>query len=497
MEESMLEEIVRHYEEEIKGKAAEWISRLKGDWTYEDVEGEVLSWSRALCTGILGVLLEEVLGDKEVLGVVRRLGGQLGYRLVNYSEVEVRLGSGGKVRVRSPYFVKASPKRGRKKPGPNGRGCHLLLELLGFVGRCSSGFVSEVVKMALLCPSLEVAREVLSGRGILIDEKALRRLCGLLGEVGVLHRGESSLEEGEDVSGKTVVVGIDGGRLRTRRKKRGRRRKGLKRTGFSTPWREPKLFTIYVLDAQGRVDKTFRPVHDATLEDADGVFRLLATYLQQLRIQEAARVIFVGDGADWIWNRVSPLVRELSLGCVEVFEVVDYFHAASHLWGLVELRGDLSTKERKRLYKQWKRLLWEGDVEGLKHEVTRGTRGKGRKELLEALTYFQTHAARMQYAQFKARGIPQGSGCVESAMRRVINLRLKAPGTFWTPSMAEYFLFLRSCLICGRWTIFLHHVAARRRPQVSVVRGTGSSSVSTSQNEESNFRYPKTGTYDI
>lgn len=490
----MLEEIVRHYEEEIKGKAGGWVARLKGDWAYEEVEREVLSWSSALCTGILGVLLEEVLGDKEVLRVARRLGGQLGYGLVSYSEVEVRVGSGGKVRVRSPYFVKASSKRGRKKPGPNGRGCHFLLELLGFVGRCSSVFVSEVVQMALLCPSLEVAQEVLSSRGIAIDEKAIGRLCRLLGQLGVEHRGECSLEVGEDLSGKTVVVGIDGGRLRTRRNKRGRRRKGLKRTGFSTPWREPKLFTIYVLDARGRVDKTFRPVHDATLGDADAVFGLLAKYLRELRIQEAARVIFVGDGAEWIWNRVSPLVRELGLACVEVFEVVDYFHAASHLWELVEMRGDLSTKERKRLYVAWKRLLWEGDVEGLNKEVPGGTRGKVKKKLLEGLEYFQTHVSRMQYAHFKAKGVPQGSGCVESAIRRVINLRLKAPGTFWTPSMAEYFLFLRSCLICGRWTIFLQKVAARRRPQL---QGTQRSARPTPQNEETNFRYLKTGTYDI
>jgi hypothetical protein len=492
----MLEEIVRHWEEEIKGKASEWIARLMEDWAYEDVEREVLSFGREVCSGLLGVFLEEVLSDQRVLRVVRGIGGQLGYRLVSYPEVEVTLGSGGKVRVRSPYFVKATPKRGRKKAGPNGRGCHLLLELLGFVGRCSSGFVSEVVQMALLCPSLGVARVVLSRRGIELDEKTLGRLCRLLGEVGVSDRGESSLEVGEDLSGKTVVVGLDGGRLRTRRKKRGSRRSGLKRSGFSTPWREPKLFTIYVLDARGRVEKSFTPVHDGTLGDADEVFGLLARYLRTLRIQEAARVIVVGDGGEWIWNRVPWLIGELGLASVDVFEVVDYFHAASHLWQLVELRRDLSPKARKRIYKQWKRLLWEGDIEGLTKAVVGGTRGKVRKELLEGLEYFQTHAARMQYGQFKATGIPQGSGCVESAIRRVINLRLKAPGTFWTPSMAEYFLFLRSCLICGRWTIFMHNVAARRRPQVEVVQGTGSSSVPTSQNEESNFRYLKTGTYD-
>jgi hypothetical protein len=55
------------------------------------------------------------------------------------------------------------------------------------------------------------------------------------------------------------------------------------------------------------------------------------------------------------------------------------------------------------------------------------------------------------------------SGCVESAIRRVINLRLKAPGTFWTQDMAEYFLFLRSQLLSGRWDTFIHNVARLTR----------------------------------
>ena len=263
--------------------------------------------------------------------------------------------------------------------------------------------------------------------------------------------------------GKTVVIGIDGGRLRLRQKKRGRKKEGLKRQGYHTPWREPKLFTIYVLDESGKVDKRFRPVHDATLGNADAVFVLLVEYLRHLGIEQAKRVIFIGDGADWIWNRIPKLLFALSLSEAQVVEVVDYFHASGHLWQLLELRQDLSLKERQRVYEQWKRLLWQGDLEGLKAAVKQLALGKARRKMLKGLSYLEAHAARMQYQHFKAQRIPQGSGCVESAIRRVINLRLKAAGTFWTPLMAECFLFLRSQLITGRWATLMHHVAHRRR----------------------------------
>ena len=142
-------------------------------------------------------------------------------------------------------------------------------------------------------------------------------------------------------------------------------------------------------------------------------------------------------------------------------------------------------------------LLWEGDVEGLKQEVARQVRGKVRKQMQRGLKYFQTHASRMQYARFKAEQVPQGSGSVESAIRRVINLRMKAPGTFWTPAMAEYFLFLRSQLISGRWAILMHRVAGRRRDQAEELKGRGARFAVTSHTEEKNFTYKKTGTYDI
>jgi hypothetical protein len=483
----MFAEILQQFVEEIKEKESEWLDQLKGEFSYEEIEREILDLVSDLFTRLAGSLLEEVLEDGEILKKVRQFGGKLAYRFVGYQEVTLRLANGKQLKVRSPYFVKAKPKRGRKKRGPNGRGCHLLLELLGFMGRCSVLFISEVVQMALLCPSFAVAREVLSLRGISVDIKTIRRICGILGAFGLENRDAVSLEAGESVSGKMVVIGIDGGRLRTRQKKRGRRASDLKRQGYNTPWREPKLFTIYVLDEQGRVKKSCRPLHDATLGDADEAFALLAGYLRNLQIHKARRVIFVGDGACWIWDRVQLLLGDLSLRSEQVFQVIDYFHASARLWALLELRKEFTFQERKRVYKQWKSLLWKGDITGLKVAVTRVARGKARKEILKGLGYFETHACRMQYQSFKANNIPQGSGCVESAIRRVINLRLKAPGTFWTPHMAEYFLFLRSQLLSGRWSIFMTNVAKRRRGKWSDIQETTSHFVAASQHSGGNY----------
>jgi hypothetical protein len=45
--------------------------------------------------------------------------------------------------------------------------------------------------------------------------------------------------------------------------------------------------------------------------------------------------------------------------------------------------------------------------------------------------YFARNAARMQYAAFVASSVPIGSGAIQSAIRRVVNMRMKSNGMFW------------------------------------------------------------------
>lgn len=365
--------------------------------------------------------------------------------------------------VDSPYYTQKGRKRGKKKRGPNGRGCHLLLEVLGFMGQVSPTLVEEGVQLALLCPSFEVARQVLDTRQITLDPKTLRRLCQALGELGMEHRATVMLDDALSLAGRTLYVGIDGGRLRTRRTKRGPIPEGQKHAGFTTPWREPKLFTIYTLDENGRTDQDWTPIHDATLGDADAVFGLLEATLRALPLEQAERIVFLGDGAEWLWPRVDQLVWKLGLCPDRVVQILDYYHNTEILWELVQLQPKLSKKEQRARYKQWKTWLWNGDLAPLREDVLPALRGKKQQRALTALAHFDRHAQRMRYHDFKQQGLPVGSGHVESAIRRVINLRLKAPGTFWKEKRAESFLFLRAQLISGRWSIFFQNVIRRYR----------------------------------
>jgi len=410
----------------------------------------------------------------------------MGYKYKEHRPLTVRVLDGVTLCVDSPYFTKTGRKRGQKKRGPNGRGCHLLLEVLGFVGQVSPTLVEEGVQLALLCPSFEVAQQILATRQIHLDKKTLRRLCQALGLLGMEQRATVMVDEDLSLTGRTLYIGIDGGRLRTRRAKRGPIPEGKKRTGFTTPWREPKLFTLYTLDERGRTDRDWMPIHDATLGDADAVFELLEATLQALPLEQAERIVFLGDGAEWLWSRVDRLVWKLGLDPDRVVQILDYYHNTEILWELVQLQPKQSNKQQRARYKRWKTWLWNGQQDRLSQELLPALRGKKRQRALTALAHFDRHAQRMCYHAFKQQGLPIGSGHVESAIRRVINLRLKAPGTFWKEKQVEPFLFLRAQLISGRWAIFFRKAINRHR--------TGEMAPYLFPSSRSQTVLPKTGT---
>ncbi len=73
------------------------------------------------------------------------------------------------------------------------------------------------------------------------------------------------------------------------------------------------------------------------------------------------------------------------------------------------------------------------------------------KAIPRAWGYGETHAMRMQYVTLERRKLPIGSGQVESAVRRVVNLRFKAPGSFWRETTVSGLMHLRAAFKAGRW----------------------------------------------
>ena len=170
-----------------------------------------------------------------------------------------------------------------------------------------------------------------------------------------------------------------------------------------------------------------------------------------MQIDQAEQVLFVADGATWIWPRVAKLFAALGLSADRAYELVDFYHAVEHLSKVAGLRKSWSTKQRRRWVKRHRRLLLKGEVNRVVEAVCEICRGRHSKAIRTERDYFIKNAARMAYAKLKELKLPIGSGSVESAIRRVINLRLKGPCLFWYRENAEAMLMLRAYYKAGRW----------------------------------------------
>ena len=165
-------------------------------------------------------------------------------------------------------------------------------------------------------------------------------------------------------------------------------------------------------------------------------------------------MVLIGFGVQR-WNRVQSTLLKLGVPKDKITEAVDYYHAVEHVSEIIaKLR--FGSKKKKALFKELKKLLWNGKVEQFISKVTEIA--KERKIILDKLNYFHKHANRMKYDQLRENRLPCGSGIVESAIRRIINLRFKSHSTFWISENVQKLIFLRAIFLADRWNIMINNL---------------------------------------
>ncbi len=323
------------------------------------------------------------------------------------------------------------------------------LFILGIYDHLTPGLASEICLMATIASSFQEASQIMSDRGISIDAKTICEIVRRYAYRAEYAKNNVELNL-ESLSGRRVIISTDGGRIRIRKKKRGPKTK-KERHRFTTQWREPKLLIIYTVDEHGKKSSGFSPLIEGTMKGPDAVFGFIKFYLGQLKIGKADKILFVADGARWIWNRLPDLVASLGISPTRFYSLIDFYHAVEHLVKIADLRSGWKKKERRRWIKKHRRLLLKGKINEVITSIRTVCKGRNSKKLLAEKNYFVRNRKHMQYDMISSLGLPIGSGAMESAIRRVVNLRLKGASIYWLEETAEAMLMLRSFYKAGRW----------------------------------------------
>ncbi len=167
-------------------------------------------------------------------------------------------------------------------------------------------------------------------------------------------------------------------------------------------------------------------------------------------LERASEVVILGDGAPWIWK----LAEEHFPGAIQI---LDFHHAQEYLWEAANaLWGVGSAKAKEWVADQIERHLIKGDVSGLIEALAglapvAAPEGQDKSAPERAIEYFEHNATRMNYPEYRARGLEIGSGIAESSGRRVVGVRCKQPGMRWCEEGLSAIVGLRARVLSNRY----------------------------------------------
>jgi hypothetical protein len=212
--------------------------------------------------------------------------------------------------------------------------------------------------------------------------------------------------------------------------------------------REAKLGCVFT---QTSTDNAGQPMRDpdsttyvATMGDCRKSGELLRAEALRRGLALAKIVIFLGDGAAWIWEN-ARLFFPMAI------QILDFYHAVEHLGALARAlfgEGDFATAKQRA----WASELKRSDMRGILDQAARllaaepDIPAQRLEDAQREITYFTNQLERTRYGYFRQQGYFIGSGVIEAGCKTVIGRRLKQSGMFWSESGAENILQLR-CLI--------------------------------------------------
>lgn len=158
----------------------------------------------------------------------------------------------------------------------------------------------------------------------------------------------------------------------------------------------------------------------------------------------AQELIFVCDGAKWIWRLIDE-------NFPKAIQILDWYHAVEYLTPIAQALFHQEDDQMAWL-EAMKAHLWHSRTQtvidccrALAHHAAAA------EPAAKAATYFQNNLSRMDYAHFRQQGYFIGSGTVESGCKQISTMRLKRSGARWLADGARWVAKARAVWLSGQW----------------------------------------------
>jgi hypothetical protein len=193
-------------------------------------------------------------------------------------------------------------------------------------------------------------------------------------------------------------------------------------------WREARLSLAHPVGS-------VTPIFATTLGKPDVVGRQLYRCAKKSGMDDKTTVHCLGDGASWIANQVDEQFGSQATYLVDFYHVCEYLSKAS----------PGCSSDKHAWLDQQKERLKTGKLANVLQELRQHFELEENTEtpVRDCHRYLSNRTNQLDYAGAMKKGLPIGSGEIESAHRYVIQKRLKLAGAWWKETNAADMLELR------------------------------------------------------
>jgi hypothetical protein len=221
--------------------------------------------------------------------------------------------------------------------------------------------------------------------------------------------------------------------------------------GFQVPfrdgWHEMKAGVWWQVDHRQDQARVYNVDYYVDTASASEISDLVWASGFARQADQAEELIFVADGAQWIWD----LVQE---HFPQAVQIVDWYHACAYLPPVAHLAFPDDPTQRQAWLEQTRTALWEGQLETViaacQQQVQPHLPARD-DPAHKAVTYYTNNRQRMDYPAYREADYQIGSGVMESACKQLGLGRLKIAGARWHTSGARLVAKARATYLSGRW----------------------------------------------
>ena len=218
----------------------------------------------------------------------------------------------------------------------------------------------------------------------------------------------------------------------------------------------PTWFSSWTRDSAGQ--QTTMPQIIARRDRAEMFGEYVWASAAMQGAERAEELVVIGDGAHWIWNLAATQFPQAT-------EIVDWYHVTQTLWRAAHAMWPDDSPRQHTWMQAQETALWAGDVAAVQHALADLQTGAPQTDVDAAVTYLKNHQHRMAYATYRDRGLPCGSGRIESTVKQVVTMRLKGPGMRWSADGVARVAHLRAVLLSKQWETALAQRPWQPRPK--------------------------------